>query len=110
MCKDVSFVAYLVNGVASVRGSDLDDARSGTVAVCHKCSRASSYRVGGSACISGSCAVDSRTSGAHASLCHVGGDTGVQVSDLCAEYKRRYSFVKYSNWNRKHCFANRICC
>ncbi len=93
MCEDISFFAYLVNGVASVRGSDLDDARSGTVAVCHKCSRASGYGAGGSALVSGGGVVDSRTSGAHASLCHVGGGSGVQVSHLCAEYKRQNSFV-----------------
>jgi len=72
-------VSDLVNGVASVRCSDLDDARSGTVAVCHKCSSASSNGAGGSGRIGGGGAVNSRTSGAHASLCHVAGDSGVQV-------------------------------
>jgi hypothetical protein len=82
---------YLVDGVTSARSSDLDDAGSSAIAVGDECSRASSHGAGGSARIGWGGAVDGRASGAHASLCHVTGGSGVQVSHL------RIGLIKQNN-------------
>ncbi len=106
MDKWISFAYYLVDGVASARSSDLDDAGSSAIAVGDECSRASSYGACGSASIGGGGAVDGRASGAHASLCHVSGGSGVQVSHLrIGLIKQNNSFIIRSNfqisWNFK---------